>query len=243
VSGTGRAAKADESDATVGEVRVGDWRIVTVMTGKPWREHCYIVVDETSRKAVIVDPGGSSDVIAQEIRRGNISTCDVLLTHGHHDHVGGVASVCRDFDLTCLVSEQDARLLRQAPLYAFRFSGKKIEMPGPVEFFRTDEYRLGTHTVSIHRTPGHTRGSVVFEFPGFAMTGDTLLYQCVGRTDLPGGDAPLLRKSVGALLRQLTSTTLLFPGHGRSWAVADARKWWAEVGDTLPSLDNFRALP
>jgi hypothetical protein len=41
----------------------------------------------------------------------------------------------------------------------------------------------------------------------------------------------------------LTSTTLLFPGHGRSWAVADARKWWAEVGDTLPFLDNFRALP
>lgn len=235
--------EGDQGDAAIGDTHIGDWCIVTVMTGKPAREQCYIVIDEVSGNAVILDPGARSDLIAAEIRRRQILACDVLLTHAHYDHVGGVASICREFDLRCLVSEEDAQLLRHAPLYAYRFGGKKIEVPESAVFFETDEYRLGTHTVRIHRTPGHTKGSVVFEFPGFAITGDTVLYQRVGRTDLPSGDTPLLLSSVDTLLRELTPTTMMFPGHGRSWMVADARKWWASVGQAPPVLDDFGSLP
>jgi hydroxyacylglutathione hydrolase len=236
-------AEGDESSAAVSEFHVGDRTVVTVITGGPWRQRCYIVVDDLSRQALVIDPGGRSQRIADEIRRRNLVNCGVLLTHGHHDHVGAVASICRDFDVTCFVAEEDARLLRQAPLYAFRFSGKKIEMPGPVEFLRTDKHRWGTHAVGIQRVPGHTDGGVVFQFPGFAMTGDTLLYRCVGRTDLPGGDATALRASVDALLSDLAPTTVLFPGHGRSWTVEEAREWWASGADAPPPLDDFGMLP
>lgn len=234
----------DASDVEVSEFRVGDWTIVSVMTGAPWRQRCYIVMADADREGVVIDPGGRSKRIAEEIRRYPVVNRGVLLTHAHHDHVGAVASVCRDFAVKCFVDEADARLLRQAPLYAFRFGGRKIEMPGPVEFFQADSHRLASHVIRIRRTPGHTAGSVVFEFPGFAMTGDTLLFQCVGRTDLPGGDAVLLRESVDALLRDLAPDTVMFPGHGRSWTVAEAREWWSAGAEAPPpALDNFEMLP
>ena len=238
------ASEGDVSGVEVSEVRVGEWTIVSVMTGAPWRQRCYIVMADADREGVVIDPGGKSKRIAEEIRRYQLANRGVLLTHAHHDHVGAVASVCREFGVKCFVDEADARLLGHAPLYAFRFGGRKIEKPGPVEFFRTDFHRLASHAIRIRRTPGHTAGSVVFEFPGFAMTGDTLLFQCVGRTDLPGGDAVALRKSVDALLRDLAPETVMFPGHGRSWTVAEAREWWAAGADApRPALDNFEMLP
>jgi glyoxylase-like metal-dependent hydrolase (beta-lactamase superfamily II) len=237
------AYDTEDRDSDIKELLIGDWCVVTVMTGGPWHEKCYIVVDQHSGKAVIIDPGGRGDLITEEIKRLDVLICDVLLTHGHHDHVGSVASLCHQFNLKCLINQQDARLLRQAPLYAFRFSGRKIEMPAPVDFLGTKEYQLGTHTIFIHRTPGHTKGSVVFEFPGFAITGDTLLYQRVGRTDLPGGDSRLLQESIDNLLKELKPDTVLFPGHGRAWTVAEAQEWWSEMRDSAPTLDNFEILP
>ena len=234
-------SREHRSDANITAQQVGPWTVVTVMTGSPWRANCYIVIEERSREGVIVDPGDRGDLILSEARRRGVLVRHVLLTHGHHDHVGAVTSVCEAFDVGCMVNEEDARLVRQAPLYAFRFSGIKLATPRRVECFPTDELVIGDHTVLIHHAPGHTRGGVVFEFPGFALTGDTLLHERVGRTDLPGGDATTLRGTIDTLLRGLQPNTLLFAGHGSHWTVAEAREWWRMACDAPAQLNTFAA--
>jgi hydroxyacylglutathione hydrolase len=221
---------------------VGPLRVVTVMTGAPWRENCHLIIDMQSGHALLVDPGALPDELLDLARRFDASIGAVALTHGHHDHVGAVAEVCRALALPCLVHPSDARLVRQAPLWAFRFSGKKIEVPAPLQTLDSKSRALGGVSLRMLETPGHTPGSVCFIFDGVAITGDTLLFKHVGRTDLPGGNLEQLRASVTALLETLPDSTLLLAGHGRPWPAGEARAWWETAASRPPALDEHRDL-
>jgi hydroxyacylglutathione hydrolase len=223
------------------ECTVGSARIVTVMTGAPWRENCHVVIDTASGEAIVIDPGDRAEGILAVVASLDVHVGAIALTHGHHDHVGAVAAVCRAFELPCLVHDADLRLVRQAPLWAFRFAGKKIETPAPLASLPASVSAGNTVGLVMH-TPGHTPGGVSFLFDGFAVTGDTLLYQHVGRTDLPGASAPTLRRSVTSLLGALTDGVILFAGHGRPWTVGEAKHWWSDVGEAPPALDEHRDL-
>ena len=210
-------------------VTLGEHQIATIVTGDSWRQNCYLLTHVPSGDQVVIDPGDSPDAIVQAVLDGGAQLRHVLLTHGHHDHVGAVAALCRRFDLPCEVHVADSRLLMHAPMYATVFAGRKIEAP---ERFRTYEnqpvFQLGGQSIAVINTPGHTPGSVCYHLDGCVFTGDTLLYRQVGRTDLPGGDAVTLTGSVSMLVESLPGDTVVLPGHGRSWSVAEARIWWQE---------------
>jgi glyoxylase-like metal-dependent hydrolase (beta-lactamase superfamily II) len=91
----------------------------------------------------------------------------------------------------------------------------------------------------VLHTPGHTPGSCCFLFPGFAITGDTLLNRKIGRTDLPGCDRRALIASVDLLLLSTDDEDLLYAGHREPWRVKEARHWWAHARENAPSLDSF----
>ena len=208
------------------------------MTGEPWRENCYLVIDRRSNESILIDPGACESLILGVVSGSGSRVTRVLLTHGHHDHVGAVAPVCRALSLPCEIHSADIRLARQAPLWAFRFAGKEIAAPSPLLALEGDSFRLGEATVRILSVPGHTPGSVIFQLAGLCITGDTLLYQHIGRTDLPGGVASEIRVSVSALLAQLADDIILFAGHGRTWTAGEAREWWLSTEHAPPTRNE-----
>jgi glyoxylase-like metal-dependent hydrolase (beta-lactamase superfamily II) len=132
------------------------------------------------------------------------------------------------------------RLLRHAPLYALRFARQEIEQPEPfVVFDGQPGFDLGKQPIHVIHAPGHTAGSVCYRFDGLVFTGDTLLRQHVGRTDLPGGDAAQLKNSINLLLTGLPEDTILFPGHGRPWTIGEARVWWQKAAAAPPAYNQF----
>jgi hydroxyacylglutathione hydrolase len=208
---------------------LGDYQIDTFVTGAPWKENCYLVRHLPSGEQAVLDPGDDAETIISAIAEGGPLRF-VLLTHAHHDHVGAVAAICHHFNLPCDLHQADVRLLRHAPMYALRFAGKKIDPPEVVRTFEAaPAFQLGGQAMTVLHTPGHTAGSVCYCLAGAAFTGDTLLHEGVGRTDLPGADANLLKASVTCLLAQLPPETLLLAGHGRPWTAAEARAWWSST--------------
>lgn len=214
----------------------GDLRVETIVTRGPWRENCYLVEHAPSGEQAVIDPGGDAERIVAALAARGGPVRHLLLTHAHHDHVGAAAAVARHFGLTCLLHGADERLLRHAPMYALRFAGKRIEPPRPYATFREPpELGLGPHPIRAVHTPGHTPGSVCFRVGDLAFTGDTVLRESVGRTDLPGGDWEVLAATVTALLEALPPRTTLLPGHGGTWTAAEARAWWPGAAASRPA--------
>ena len=219
---------------------LGQCRILRIVTGEAWRENCYLVTHVPSRELAVVDPGDDADSIIRAVLESGARLRHILLTHAHHDHVGAVAALCRRFGLVCDIHKDDARLLRHAPMYALLFAHKQIEAPTPLRLFQDQpDLQLGERSIQVIHTPGHTFGSVCYDFGGFVFTGDTLLYQCVGRTDLPGSDAKTLAASVSRLVDRLPGDTVIFPGHGRQWTLSEAKNWWREVAASAPQHKHF----
>lgn len=227
---------------TLFEYTQGGCDVTCIVTGEEWKQNTYIVTQRTSFNTIIVDPGGYAELIIKYIedRGGKVSR--ILLTHSHHDHVGAAAQVSEHFNVPCELHKRDVRLLMHAPMYAMTFANEKI---APVSYFQHfEELSLGSEEpklLSIH-TPGHTKGSVCYLFDSFVMTGDTLLYKHVGRTDLPGSCAEELSGSVASLLSQLHDDVLIFSGHGKPWKAEEAKAWWREKEITPPVHNSFSQL-
>jgi hydroxyacylglutathione hydrolase len=221
-------------------VELGACELRVVVTGGLWKENCYLVRDRATGAQVIIDPGGEADLIIERLDGGNPPSL-ILLTHAHHDHVGAVAALARRYSIQCVLHKNDSRLLRHAPMYAWRFTGSTIEPPAPVRTYEGQPmFTLGGRPITVIHTPGHTSGSVCYDFGEFLFTGDTLLYRSVGRTDLPGGDRSALVTSVDTLLAGLAPETLICPGHGRPFSAGLARAWWAETGAAAGEFGELR---
>lgn len=211
-------------------VERGDYRVRTLTTGR-WKEHCYVVQHLPSSDALVVDPGEDADAILATIRADGAVPGAIVLTHAHYDHVGALAALGRALGVPFYLHDADVKLLRRAPMYAMRFDGLTLAAPGEGRDVLTADLRLGGRSVRLLHVPGHTEGGMAYDVGSFAFTGDTLMFQTVGRTDLPGGDAESLRDSVPRLLDWLgADDTLLFAGHGRPWTARDARTWWQAQG-------------
>jgi hydroxyacylglutathione hydrolase len=209
------------------ELVLGDYRIHTVVTGR-WRENCYVVHHTPSADAMVIDPGDDADAVLTLLREQGSRARALLITHAHYDHVGAVRALTRELDLAFFLHPADGKLLRRAALYAMSFERRNLETPGEGRDVTTAALALGGRTVRLLHTPGHTDGSMAYGFDGFAFTGDTMLYGNVGRADLPGGDPAQLRGSITQLLEWAPTDTILLPGHGTPWPIADARGWWQD---------------
>jgi glyoxylase-like metal-dependent hydrolase (beta-lactamase superfamily II) len=215
----------------------GEYHVTTLVTGGTWKQNCYLLRHVVTGELAIVDPGADELLIAQSVRDSGGLLRYILLTHAHHDHVGAVASLAREFGVAAHVHRADVRLLHHAPMYAMRFANRRIDMPAP--YLVLDEQpgiRLGGRRIEVIPTPGHSSGSVCYVTGGTVFTGDTLLFEHVGRVDLPGADAQQIKASVDRLIQQLSPETIILPGHGKPWNVGEARKWWAQTSVAARSV-------
>jgi len=219
---------------------IGSFQVTTLVSDPPWKENCYLIRHLVTGEQVLIDPGDDADAIIQEVLSGGSNLRYIWLTHAHHDHLGAVAALGRQFGIVCDLHKNDVRLLHHAPMYALRFAQKNIELPEAFRTFGADySFQFGDQAITIIHVPGHTQGSVCYVIGDFVFTGDTLMYKHVGRTDLPGGDASLLKSSVNKLLEVLPGDKVIFPGHGRAWTVADAQDWWQTVTNDPPEHNTF----
>ena len=179
-------------------------------------ENTYIFRREGSDHGVIVDPGDEAPTLLGAIDALGITLDGILLTHTHFDHVGAVAPVAKATGAEVWVPEIEKPVL--ADIMSF------VPWPGfgPFESWDAEhtvaggeKLELGGFEIDVLFTPGHSPGHVTYSIPDeqVIFSGDVLFEGSVGRTDLPGGDWPMLLESIRSLVDGLPAATTVYPGH------------------------------
>jgi len=197
---------------------------VQSITVGAFQENSYLVVDEKTNRAVIVDPGGEGDRIIDAIERSGAELEAIWITHAHVDHVGAIASVKRRWDVPVFLHPLDRRLYeaasRQAEVYGIPFE----EPPVPDrEFSDGQQVQLGDAQMTVMHAPGHAPGHVVIHGNGIALVGDCLFAGSIGRTDLPFSNPPQLADSLRRIA-SLPDDTVVYPGHGIPTTIGEEKQ-------------------
>jgi len=196
---------------------------VRTITVGAFQENSYLVVDEDSQHAVIVDPGGEPQKLIGEIERSKATLDAIWITHAHVDHVGAIASVKERWNVPVYLHPADRRLYeaagRQAEVYGLPFE----KPPEPdQEFADGQRLKLGNAEMSVMHTPGHSPGHVVIHGNGIALVGDCLFAGSIGRTDLPMSNPQQLSESLKKIA-SLPPETVVYPGHGPDTTIGEEK--------------------
>lgn len=201
-------------------------QLYTIVVG-PISTNCYIVADDGGNAAV-VDPGASAERIFRLLAQKGLTPRLILLTHGHFDHTGAVMGLKKAFPgLQAAIGKNDAPILAAAcdpdrmPFYAKAddYAGLSAE----ILVGEGDVLEAGSLRFAVLDTPGHTRGGVCYLCEDLMLSGDTLFYHEVGRTDLDGGNYPTLMRSIKKLA-QLPQNYTVLPGHEASSTLFEERE-------------------
>lgn len=187
----------------------------------PLQTNCYAYVSEG--ECLVVDPGGSGAQVAAHL--GDVHVGCVAATHGHGDHVGGVAALVRDTGAEFAIHAEDAALAARAGQMSEVGRSYDEDAPAPDRTLAEgDVLSVGTATFTVMETPGHTPGGVVLlgggTAEGIAFMGDTLFPGSHGRTDLSGGDETQIMASLKRMAAEIAPETTLLCGHGPSTTMA-----------------------
>lgn len=192
-------------------IRIETWVLGAVST------NCYLVYNEDSKEAVVVDPAGNYPFISNKCSELGVTPSAVLLTHGHFDHMLAAPEIRRAFQLKIYASEtEDAMLADPGLNLSERFQGMPLGFHA--DEFVTDRQELTFLGVTwkVLETPGHTAGSVCYYIPEerLLLAGDTLFRESYGRTDFPTGSSSQIVHSILDRLFVLPDDTTVYPGHG-----------------------------
>jgi hydroxyacylglutathione hydrolase len=193
----------------------------------PLQCNCTIVGDEATGEAMVVDPGDNIPHILAFLARHKLTLQQIVVTHGHIDHIGGAALLKKATGAPVLLNQNDLPQLELMPIQA-----GWIGVPPPVVVppdGSADEgmvVGIAGHTARVLHTPGHTQGSICLLFAPekLLLAGDTLFAGSIGRTDLPGGDAKQILRSVHDRLLTLPDETRVIPGHGPATTIGEERE-------------------
>lgn len=189
-----------------------EYKIIKLVVGQ-LQENCFILFDE-NKDAFIVDPGASSENIIETIEKNSLNIKYILLTHGHFDHVGAVASLAKKFKAPVYLSKKDRNFLETPGEVRTSSFGMEIEAADVDVFVKdNDEIPFSEGIIKVIETPGHTLGSVCYLFNNYLFAGDTLFNGSIGRTDFPESDHSLMIESLKKL-KELDDEIYVLSGHG-----------------------------
>lgn len=185
-------------------------------------------MDEDSKLAAVVDPGGDVPRIEDALRHAGVKAEKILITHGHIDHAGGAAELREKLGVAIEGPHvADKFLLDSLPESGARFGLQGLRPVTPDRWLEDgDGVTVGGLSFSVITAPGHSPGSVVFFNAAnrFALVGDVLFQGSIGRTDLPGGDHATLLASIRDKVLPLGDDVVFLPGHGAASRIGDERQ-------------------
>lgn len=189
-----------------------EYKIMKLVVGQ-LQENCFILFDE-NKDAFIVDPGASSEAIIEAIEKNSLNIKYILLTHGHFDHVGAVATLAKKFKAPIYLSKKDRKFLESPREVRGSSFGMEIEAADVDVFVKDgDEIPFSDSIIKVIETPGHTLGSVCYLLNNYLFAGDTLFNGSIGRTDFPESDHALMIESLKKL-KELDDDIYVLSGHG-----------------------------
>ena len=190
--------------------------------------NCSIFGDETTREAIVVDPGDDIAEIERRLDAHALKVKAIVITHAHIDHIGGAAKLKASRGAPVYMNEADQFLYDALEMQAGWLG---METPAQTEIDTAaregDVLHLGSADFHVLHTPGHTPGSTCLWIPseGKLVAGDTLFRESIGRTDLPGGDTRAILRSIAGKLLSLADETVVVPGHGPATTIGHERAY------------------
>ena len=190
-------------------------------TFNPFMENTFVVWDEKSHEAAVVDPGMSDEMEELEVKsfieESKLDIKYLINTHCHIDHVLGCRFIKENYNPVYYIPEKDLPLYNNAGKQAEMFGIEMSKLPKVDKYLTEGEkLLLGKESFSNLYTPGHSPGEfcLYFDESKFCITGDVLFRESIGRTDLYGGDYNTLIESIKTKLLTLPDDIVIYPGHG-----------------------------
>jgi hydroxyacylglutathione hydrolase len=192
------------------------------------QQNCSLIWCDQSRAAAVVDPGGEVSRIRKAIELRGVRVEQILLTHGHMDHVGGTAELADALGVPIIGPHpEDAFWLNMLPQQA-QMMGFPTALPlQPLRWLREgDQVQVGNEVLDVLHCPGHTPGHIVFVHRAgdLAWVGDVLFAGSIGRTDFPRGDYQTLVSAIRGKLWPLGDQVRFIPGHGPMSTIGAERR-------------------
>jgi len=202
--------------------------IIEVIVVGPFMTNCMVLSSSETKEGIIIDPGDEPERIIEVVRKKEINIKDIVLTHGHIDHIGGVKKVKEEIPATIHMARDDSYLYDNAKKQATSF-GLEITCLPKVDNYISDSdiIKFGGYQLTVISTPGHTPGSIClkisYDDKSIVFSGDTIFAGGIGRTDLWGGSYEKLIVSINTKLLVMRDDTVIYPGHGPKTTIGKER--------------------
>ena len=194
--------------------------IIKTFVEPPIDNNNYLIVDEKTKVAALIDCSSIDDRIDEEIEKQGANLKYILLTHGHFDHIAGIRPNRFKNNPQIVMHKADLDWLNNENQYLPMFGMPEITIP-KVDIFVEDgdTIKLGSLEIKVLHTPGHTQGGVCYLVDGNLFSGDTIFREAVGRCDLEGGNFNQIVESIENKIFTLPPETVIYPGHGNITSV------------------------
>ncbi len=202
--------------------------IHTIVVG-PIQTNCYIISDDDTNEAIIIDPGDEAENLLKTIDAHGLSPKMIICTHGHWDHVNAVPDLQNQLKIPFNIHEDDLEMLKAQASEFMDYMGFKKVKALPDKLIREgDSFSAGKILLRTIHTPGHTRGGICLYDSNekVLFSGDTLFKRDHGRTDFPEGSQKDIIRSIKEKLFALPEDTVVLPGHGDETTIGEEKRNW-----------------
>ena len=207
-------------------------RLQVITPQKGLKTNSYIICDEKSKEAMVIDPGGEPERSAETLVILGASLKCIFFTRGHAVDIGGIAELKKIKGGKILVSRPDSEGLYKKEINLAEYINMEVpELEADSRVDDEDLIHIGEIEFKVIATPGHTKGGLCLyaENEGLVFTGDTMFSGTWGRTDLPTGSFVELITSITDRLMPLPDDTIVYPGHGKITMIQDERNIYIEL--------------